>query len=156
MSTAYSLSSQFDNTNIYKFSTGALIGINEDTNFYTPLSNTNKGLIKRIDYCTAKYINTSKYNKACASKDKRAEAFTIPTLGEMYTVPNGSDSYWTTSVEIERDTDPKVQLMTSSGPVGTDIRTSGKIYPVVLLRPTVKISGTDGNGTASKPYGLSL
>jgi len=156
MSTAYSLSSQFDNTNIYKFSTGALIGISERTGFYNGLSNTNKSLIKRVDYCTSKYINTTKYVKTCASRDKRAEDFTIPTIGEMYTVPYGTDSYWTTSVEIERDTDPTVQLMTSSGPVGTNIRGSGKIYPVVLLRPTVKISGTDGNGTASKPYGLSL
>ncbi len=156
MSTAYSISSKFDNTNIYKFSTGALIGIAEHDNFYSGLSTTNKGMIKRIDYCTSKYINTTKYTKSCASKDKRAEDFTIPTLGEMYTIPYGSDSYWTTSVEIERDTDPTVQLMKSTGPVGTDIRTTGKIYPVVLLRPTVKISGTDGNGTASKPYGLSL
>ena len=74
----------------------------------------------------------------------------------MYTVPNGSDSYWTTSVEIERDTDPTVQLMTPTGPVGTGIRSTGKIYPVVLLKPTIKISGSTGIGTASKPYGLSM
>lgn len=156
MSTAYSLSTQFDNTNIYKFSTGALAGIYGYTNFYNGLSAANKDLIKRVDYCTAKYVNTSKYNKTCESKDKRAEDYTIPTLGEMYTVPNGSDSYWTTSVEIERDTDPTVQLMTPTGPVGTGIRSTGKIYPVVLLKPTIKISGSTGIGTASKPYGLSM
>ena len=155
MSDSMSLHGMFDNTNIYQFSTAAVSGSALQNSYYNNISN--KNLLETYEYCTKKYTTSTPFSTNCTAADKKSGKFSIPMMGDFYTVPM-SGNYWTLSYNVETTVagmykDPLVEMMTPTGVTASGIRTDAQLYPVIVLTSSVVISS--GDGTSSTPYVVS-
>ena len=154
----YSLQKWFDNSNMYIFGPSTTSG-QEVQNIYEHL--TDKAMVDEQEYCTSFYAGNNQFQSNCPNSDKRTGFFSLPRVGEMYTVPQ-TGNYWTISPrEANTDPisgeikDPKMNMMTSGGLVSSHIRTDNcSVYPVFVINSNVKIKS--GSGKLNDPYLLEM